>query len=59
MTDRVRVPTSERELNDTLAELLRQADANGIDVEGGWDCPDDSAQPEWDVVVTNVGLRDE
>lgn len=59
MTDRARVPASEQELNAELAELLRQADTNGVDVEGGWDCPDDSARPEWDVVVTNVGPRDE
>ncbi|MFT4949833.1 MAG: hypothetical protein ACI9CA_001975, partial [Natronomonas sp.] len=46
------------ELNSALEGLLRRADANGVDVEGGWDCTDDSRHPNWDVVVTAVERRD-
>ncbi len=58
MSDRQEAPASGSELNSALEDLLRRADANGVDVEGGWDCVDDSLHPNWDVVVTAVERRD-
>jgi hypothetical protein len=54
MTVGERPPASGAELNAGLAELLRRADANGVDVKGGWSCHTDGDRPDWDVVVTEV-----
>lgn len=47
-------PTTEAELLAALRSLLRQAHANGVEVEGGWACPNGADHPAWDVVVTEV-----
>lgn len=59
MSDRQPAPASGSELNAALEDLLRRADANGVSVEGGWDCVDSGPHPNWDVVVTAVERRAE
>ncbi|MFB6137738.1 MAG: hypothetical protein ABEJ42_05280 [Halobacteriaceae archaeon] len=44
---------SEEQLETALAELFRRADANGVDVCGGW-VVDGDGDGDWDVVVTRV-----
>lgn len=51
-------PASKAALSSELTALLKQADQNGVDVRGGWTCPADTEQSDWDVVVTEV-RRDE
>ncbi|QSG01766.1 hypothetical protein [Natranaeroarchaeum sulfidigenes] len=45
---------SEGEFQAALASLLRKADANDVEVEGGWDCRNGDEHPDWDVMVTEV-----
>lgn len=47
-------PTTEAELLAELRSLLRRAHANGVEVEGGWACPNGDDHPGWDVVITEV-----
>ncbi|NHN60227.1 MULTISPECIES: hypothetical protein [Halorussus] len=51
--------TSADALNAELRALLRQAYANGIDVEGGWECRNGTEHPDWDVIVTEVEKNEE
>ena len=46
--------TTQAELNAELRSLLRRADTNGIDVEGGWECRNGATHPDWDVIITEV-----
>lgn len=46
--------TSDAELRTALRTLLKRANANGVSVEGGWDCRNDDGDPDWDVIVTEV-----
>lgn len=46
--------TSDAELRAALRILLKRANANGVTVEGGWDCRTDDGDPDWDVIVTEV-----
>jgi hypothetical protein len=54
MRDGEQSPASGAELNAELEALLGRADANGVDVEGGWSCHTAGDRPDWDVVVTEV-----
>lgn len=58
MTD-VEAPTSADELHTGLQALIRQAHSNGVDVQGGWECRNGTAHPDWDVVVTEVSKPDD
>ncbi|UPW01362.1 hypothetical protein M0R88_04470 [Halorussus gelatinilyticus] len=51
--------TSADALNAKLKALLRRAHASGIDVEGGWECRNDTEHPDWDVIVTEVEKDEE
>lgn len=46
--------TTPSELNAELQRLLDRAAANGVDVEGGWECQGETESPLWDVLVTEV-----
>lgn len=37
-----------------LAHLIRQAEAAGVDVEGGWECNGDGDLPEWGIEIYAV-----
>ena len=50
--------TSREELNAELKALLRRAYERGIDVEGGFECPNGVDHPDWDVIVTEVEKND-
>lgn len=58
MTSDETSPTSEDSLHDELQSLLRRAHANGVDVEGGWECRNGAEHPDWDVIVTEVQKND-
>lgn len=45
---------TEDELTDALREILMRAHRAGLDVEGGWECRNGDAYPDWDVVVAEV-----
>lgn len=42
------------DLHDELVTLLERAHENGVDVRGGWECPNGDDPPAWDVIVTAV-----
>lgn len=46
--------TTQAELNAGLKSLLCRAYANGVDVEGGWECRNGADYPDWDVIVNEV-----
>ena len=48
-----RISTAE-EFNEALNNLVQRAYANGVDVEGGWECRTTTADPDWDIVVLEV-----
>ncbi|ELY44883.1 hypothetical protein [Natronorubrum bangense] len=54
MTTEETALSSEAELHAELKALFRRAHANGIDVEGGWECRNGTEHPDWDVIVTEV-----
>lgn len=47
-------PHTEDQFRQALAELVRAARNNGVDVEGGWDCPADGDAPEFGVEIYRV-----
>jgi hypothetical protein len=42
------------ELNTELATVIRRTNENGVDVRGGWECPNGPESPGWDVLITEV-----
>lgn len=46
--------TTEAAFEGELARLIRQAEANGVAVDGGWACKDDSEYPEWGIEIYEV-----
>ena len=46
--------TDEEAFQDALAELIQEAEANGVDVEGGWACRDGSDPSEWGIEIYEV-----
>ena len=42
-----------------LARLIRWAEANGVDVEGGWACDGDESLTEWGIEIYEVAPPDE
>jgi hypothetical protein len=47
-------PLTSEAFSAELKALLRRAHADGLDVEGGWNCRNGEEYPDWDVVVTEV-----
>ena len=46
--------STEAAFEAALARLVREADANGVGVEGGWACRDGSASPTWGIEIYEV-----
>lgn len=40
-----------------LVRLIRAAEADGVDVEGGWSCDGDAGLPEWGIEIYEVVSR--
>lgn len=47
-------PTTTEEFHTELRQLVRRAEANGVDVEGGWACSDGTGSSMWDVEIVEV-----
>ncbi|MFB6096986.1 MAG: HalOD1 output domain-containing protein [Haloferacaceae archaeon] len=47
--------STEAEFEDALAHLIREAEANGVAVDGGWACRDGSTSPTWGIEIYEVG----
>lgn len=47
-------PQTETEFSDSLQRLVRSAQRNGVDVEGGWALQDDPDLSDVDIHVTAV-----
>lgn len=50
-------PTTDDEFHAALGRLLRRAEANGVDVEGGWSFRNDTDRVGWGVEIYAV-VRD-
>lgn len=46
--------STDAEFESALVALIREAEANGVAVEGGWECLDESAYPEWGLEIYEV-----
>lgn len=42
------------EFNDALNSLIQRAFANGVGVEGGWECRTTTEDPDWEIVIFEV-----
>ncbi|MDS0296497.1 hypothetical protein [Halogeometricum luteum] len=47
-------PSEKEEFRTMLRELISSAEANGVDVSGGWYVERPHAESDWDVEVTEV-----
>lgn len=43
----------------TLADLIRVAHANGIDVSGAWECRNGDGAPDWEAIITELATADD
>jgi hypothetical protein len=50
-------PTTEEAFQNQLRRLVRTADANGVDVEGGWTCRTDDGRSDWGVEILELQSR--
>lgn len=41
-----------------LTRLIREAEANDVDVEGGWVCADEGGDAEWGIEIYEVVVPD-
>lgn len=46
--------STEEEFGVALAQLIREAEANGVAVDGGWSCRDGSTYPTWGIEIYEV-----
>jgi len=46
--------STEEEFQVALTRLIREAEANGVVVDGGWGCRDDSTYPTWGIEIYEV-----
>lgn len=51
--------TTEEEFDAALSGLVRSANANDVDIEGGWEYRTADGEPDWDVVILEVRERDD
>jgi hypothetical protein len=47
-------PTTEEAFQNHLHRLVRTAEANGVDVEGGWTCRTGDGRSDWGVEVLEL-----
>lgn len=40
-----------------LEALFQRAHAEGVEVDGAWECLSQAADPDWDVIVTELDRR--
>jgi hypothetical protein len=45
---------TDEEFSDALNSLIQEAYANGVDIEGGWECRTTAERPDWDIVILEV-----
>lgn len=54
-SDEIGDPMTDEEFHDQLRQLIRTAEANGVDVAGGWECRNTSPDhSDWDIEITEV-----
>jgi len=46
------------DLDAKLTALLREAYANGVEVQGSWVVQNEAATPDWEVLVTKLAKED-
>jgi hypothetical protein len=46
--------TTSKAFNAALTKLVYDADKQGIDLEGGWECRTPAGHPNWDVVILEL-----
>ena len=52
------VPDDEQDFRLTMAELVRTAVENGIDVRGGWPVDNHDGPPDFEVVVHRLAVKE-
>lgn len=46
--------TTPEAFNTALIRLLQTAAANGVDVQGGWECRTDDGTHDWEAVIVEL-----
>lgn len=44
--------------NTALQKLVQTAYANGVDIEGGWECRTTTADPDWEIMILELAKKD-
>jgi hypothetical protein len=50
-------PSTESQFHAQLAELIRSAHDNDVDVSGGWDLRNDERYPDWSLEIVELRKR--
>ena len=50
-------PKTDEELHEQLEVVIRSAESNGVDIEGGYEFRTTDHRPDWDVEIIEVAKR--
>lgn len=50
--------TTEEAFDTALQQLVQAAYANGVDIEGGWECRTTTDDPDWEIMILEVAKKD-
>jgi RNAse (barnase) inhibitor barstar len=51
-----RITTSDA-FERSLTDLFQAAHANGVDVDGAWECRTNDHGPDWEAVITELAMK--
>lgn len=52
-----RDPATESELRDAVCDVVRNAESNGVDVEGGYEVRGADERADWEIQIVRVVRR--
>jgi ketopantoate hydroxymethyltransferase len=50
--------TTEEAFTTALRNLVQAAHANGVDIEGGWECRTTTEDPDWEIMILELAKQD-
>jgi hypothetical protein len=50
--------TTEEAFATALQKLVQAAHANGVDIEGGWECRTTTDDPDWEIMILELAKQD-
>ncbi|KYH23989.1 hypothetical protein HAPAU_40680 [Halalkalicoccus paucihalophilus] len=49
--------TTEEAFTTALQKLVQAAYANGVDIEGGWECRTTTDDPDWEIMILELAKK--